>query len=214
MVAAERMSKETRTLGLFAELLEYPRPDLDVAATARELRGLIAHESAEAAALLDEFIEFAQGAPRDTIEEIFSATFDLNASCHPYVGYHMFGESYHRSLFMLELKKRFRSQGFDHGIELPDHLGVLLRFLSTCQDAELRDEIAKEAVLPTLDAMTHAPESAPVLEEGEGAAPEVFDIGTDYRRVLQALQFVLQARYGASRRLEPVPLPDPERLVS
>jgi nitrate reductase assembly molybdenum cofactor insertion protein NarJ len=208
------MTMGTRVLGLFADLLEYPRPDLDIAATARECRDLVAEESPDGAALLDEFVAFAERTPRDTIEEIFSATFDLNASCHPYVGYHMFGESYPRSLFMLELKDRFRTQNFDHGVELPDHIAVLLRFLSTCTDAEMRDEIARDALLPTLEPMTLAPESAPVLDEGEGAPPEVFDIGTDYRRVLQALRHLLVARYGAPQKIERIPLPEPERLVS
>ncbi len=199
---------------MFADLLEYPRPDLDVARAARECRALVAQESADAAVLLDEFISFAERTPRDTIEEIFSATFDLNASCHPYVGYHMFGESYPRSLFMVELKDRYRGHDFYHGVELPDHIAVLLRFLSTCCDAEEREEIARDAILPTLGPMTLAPESAPALAEGEGAPPEVFDVGTDYRRLLLALQSVLQVHYGAPRQLGPVPLPDPERLVS
>lgn len=214
MVDAERVSTQTRVLGLFADLLEYPLEDMDIAATARECRALVALESPPAAELIDRFIAFVERTPRDTLEEIFGATFDLNASCHPYVGYHMFGESYHRSLFMLELKERFRERGFDCGLELPDHLGVILRFLTICDDAELRDEIAREAVLPTLGPMTLAPETAPVLDEGEGAPPEVFDIGTDYRNVLQALQLVLEARYGAARLIDPVPVPDPERLVS
>jgi len=203
-----------RVLELFADLLEYPRPDLDVAATARECRELLAQESPEGAALLGEFVAFAERTPRDTVEEIFSATFDLNASCHPYVGYHMFGESYPRSLFLVELKERFRNKDFDQGVELPDHVAVMLRFLSMCGDAELRDEIARDAILPTLGPMTLAPESAPPIEEGEGEPPEVFDIGTDYRRVLQALQCVLKARYGPPQQLQTVPLPDPERLVS
>jgi nitrate reductase delta subunit len=163
MVTAEHEKTETRVLELFADLLEYPRPDLDIAAAARECRDLVAAESSDAVFLLDEFVVFAEQTPRDTIEEIFSATFDLNASCHPYVGYHMFGESYPRSLFMLELKERFRSQNFDHGLELPDHVGVLLRFLSACGDTEMRDEIARDAILPTLAPMSLAPESAPVL---------------------------------------------------
>ncbi len=208
------MTSQTRILELFADLLDYPRPDLDIPAAARECRALVVEESPDAAAMLDEFIGFAERTPRDTIEEIFSATFDLNASCHPYVGYHMFGESYPRSLFMLELKERFRGQNFDPGIELPDHIGVLLRFASVCNDDALRDEVIRDAVLPTLGPMTLAPESAPVLDEGEGAAPEVFDVGTDYRRILQALQFVLQARYGAPAKLKPVPVPESERLVS
>lgn len=214
MVSSERMSTQTRILELFADLLEYPHSELNIGASARRCSALVAQESPQAAAFLDDFAVFAERTPRDTIEEIFSATFDVNASCHPYVGYHMFGESYPRSLFMLELKQRFRDHGFDQGIELPDHIAVLLRFACACDDAEMRDEISRDAVLPTLPLMTMVPESAPVLEEGEGAPPEVFDIGTDYRRVLQALQAIMTVWYGAPRLLNPVPIPDSERLVS
>ncbi len=222
MVATESKTNASRVLGLFAELLEYPRPG--VAQTARECRTLIAPESAEAAALLGEFAAFAERTPHSTLEEIFTATFDLNASCHPYVGYHMFGEAYKRSAFMLELQDRFREHDFEPGVELPDHIAVLLRFMSLCADAELTREIVREALLPTLEPMTVAPESEPTVETipgigprlvGEGeSAPEVFDTGHDYRHVLHALRLILQARYGSPEEAQPIPLPDPALLIS
>ncbi len=210
MVAIESTTEELRVLELFAELLEYPRPD--VAQRARECRALIAPESAEAAALLDEFAAFVERTPHSTLEEIFSSTFDLNASCHPYVGYHMFGEAYKRSALMLELQDRFRIHDFDPGVELPDHIAVLLRFMSRCPDAELTTEIAREALVPTLEPMTSDPEPER-FEEGE-EAPEVFDLGDDYRRVLHALRLILQARYGIPEELQHIPVPDPALLVS
>jgi nitrate reductase molybdenum cofactor assembly chaperone len=211
MVTGASTLHESRVLGLFADLLEYPRSD--VAQTARDCRDLVAEDSPEAAKLLGQFVVFAERTPQDTIEEIFTATFDLNASCHPYVGYHMFGEAYQRSALLLELKDRFRVRGFDPGVELPDHIAVLLRFMSICtDDPEANEEIAREALLRTLEPMTLAPEAEPV--EGDQEVPEVFDIGNDYRRVLQALMLVLQARYGAPAQLEHIPIPDPERLVS
>lgn len=210
MVAVEGATKESRVLGLFAQLLEYPHSG--VAQAARECRAIIAPESAEAAALLDEFAAFAERTPHNTLEEVFTATFDLNASCHPYVGYHMFGEAYKRSALLLELKERFREHDYDPGVELPDHIAVLLRFMSLCPDAELNAEIALEALLPTLEPMTVPPEPEPLDEDEE--APEVFDLGDDYRRVLHALRLVLQARYGMPAELQPIPLPDPSRLVS
>lgn len=206
----ETTTTESRVLGLFARLLEYPHSG--VAQTARDCRELIAAESAEAAALLGEFAAFAERTPQNTLEEVFTGTFDLNASCHPYVGYHMFGEAYKRSALLLELKERFREHGFDPGVELPDHIAILLRFMSVCPDAELVDEIAREALLPTLEPMTVPPEPEPV-DEGE-EAPEVFDMGDDYRRVLHALRLVLQARYGMPEEVQPIPIPDQERLVS
>jgi nitrate reductase delta subunit len=201
---------ESRVLGLFAELLEYPRPG--VAQTARECRALIEPESTEAAALLGEFAAFAERTPHATLEEIFTSTFDLSASCHPYVGYHMFGEAYKRSALLLELQNRFREQNFEPGVELPDHIAVLLRFIALRPDAELTIEIAREALVPTLEPMTAVPEADPV-EEGE-EPPEVFDTGHDYRRVLLALRLILQARYGMPEEVQPIPLPEPERLVS
>ncbi len=210
MVAIESTTEELRVFGLFAELLEYPRPD--VAQRARECQALIAPESAQAAALLGEFVAFVERTSHSTLEEIFSSTFDLNASCHPYVGYHMFGEAYKRSALMLELQDRFREHDFDPGVELPDHIAVLLRFMSLCPDAELTTEIAREALLPTLEPMTSDPEPEPV-EEGE-EAPEVFDLGDDYRRVLHALRLILQARYGMPEEAEPIPVPDQALLVS
>jgi nitrate reductase delta subunit len=210
MVAVESTTEELRVLALFAELLEYPRPE--VARMARECQALVAPESAEAAALLGEFAAWVERTPHNTLEEIFSATFDLNASCHPYVGYHMFGEAYKRSALMLELQDRFRAHDFDPGVELPDHIAVLLRFMSVCPDAELTTEIAREALVPTLEPMTSDPEPEPV-EEGE-EAPEVWDVGHDYRRVLHALRLILQARYGMPEELQPIPAPDPALLVS
>lgn len=210
MVATESTTNQARILELFAELLEYPAPG--VADLARECRGLVAPENPQAAALLAEFAAFVERTPHSTVEEIFTSTFDLNASCHPYVGYHMFGEAYKRSALMLELQDRFREHNFDPGVELPDHIAVLLRFMSLNPDAELTAEIARDALVPTLEPMTSPPEVAEV-EEGE-EAPEVFDMGDDWRRVLQALRLILQARYGMPEEIVPIPLPDPELLVS
>jgi nitrate reductase delta subunit len=210
MVATERATNELRILELFADLLDYPRAD--VARTARACQALVEAEDADAAALLGEFATFAERTPLDTLEEMYTATFELNATCHPYIGYHMFGEDYKRSALLLELKDRFREFGFDPGIELPDHVSVLLRFIAVCPDTELTTEIAREALVRTLEPMMLESEPEPV-EEGEGV-PEVFNLGDDYRRVLQALKLILSARYGMPAEILPIPLPEQERLVS
>ena len=91
----ERLAAERRLYGLFAQLLEYPRGN--VAEAARACEALLAREHAEAARLVAEFSVVAESAPPGRLEELYSATFDLNAICHLYVGYHLFGESYKRS---------------------------------------------------------------------------------------------------------------------
>ena len=210
MVAAEDSVRQARVLELFAELLEYPHPG--IAKTARECAEQVAPENPEAAVMLGEFASFVERTPHDTLEEVFTATFDLDATCHPYIGYHMFGEDYKRSALMLELKDLFRQYDFDSGIELPDHVAVLLRFMAKCPDLELTAEIGREALVRTLEPMTTEAEPEPA-EEGE-IPPVLFDLGDNYRRVLTALRLVLQARYGLPAERENIPLPDPERLVS
>ena len=197
-------------LELFAELLEYPHPG--IAQAARECVERVAPENAEAAALLGEFASFVERTPHDTVEEVFTATFDLDARCHPYIGYHLFGEDYRRSALLLELKDLFRQYDYDCGVELPDHVAVLLRFMSLCSDAELTAEIGREALVRTLDPMTTEAEPEPAEEEE--IPPVIFDLGDNYRGVLRALRLVLQSRYGAPAERDNIPLPDPERLVS
>ncbi|MBV8074387.1 MAG: molecular chaperone TorD family protein [Candidatus Eremiobacteraeota bacterium] len=196
-------------LGLFAELLDYPHSHL--AQTARECSAAVAVTNAEAATRLDEFAVFVERTSFDMLEEIYTATFDLNASRHPYIGYHLFGEAYKRSVFMLELKDRYAKYGFDFGAELPDHVSVMLRFMAMCPSEEVVAELAREALLTTLEPMM-APAELESLEDDE--RPPIFDVGDDYSRVLDALRLVLLARFGAPAELEVIPVPDQSRLVS
>lgn len=174
----------------FAELLEYPGPGLVEAA--RECEALTGHSVPEAAPLLHEFRSFVEATPAGRVEEIYSATFDLDAAYHPYVGYHLFGETYKRSLFMLELRERYRAQGFVVEQELPDHLAVLLRFLARHSESDLAGEILHEALLPALDRMTGKARSAGYDDESSGL-PDRERARHPYRAVLEGLRLVLGA---------------------
>jgi nitrate reductase delta subunit len=171
-----------RTFQLMAEALEYPQPGL--ADAVRECTALLAAVNPAAAACLREFCTFVEETPPGRLEELYTGAFDLNAAWYPYVGYHLFGESYKRSVFMLELNDRYRAHGFpEEGLagELPDHLAVLLRFLAACDDDALSEEIVQEALLPALDHMDHAMANEPQDHAGQ----------RDYGLVLQALRLVL-----------------------
>lgn len=152
---------------LFADILDYPRPGLIEAVC--ECEELISDEHPEAVALLRKFRTFVEESPPGRLEEVYTGTFDLDTVFHPYVGYHLFGESYKRSVFLLGLKERFREYGFEPGIELPDYLPVLLRFLAIYDDAEGAEELLQEAVLPVLDRMARKE----TQEEAEGADGDV-----------------------------------------
>jgi nitrate reductase delta subunit len=184
---------QQRVFHLFAELFEYPGTDL--LRSVRECQALASLCAPPAARLLDEFAGLVAATPRARLEEIYSSTFDLNPACYPYVGYHLLGESYKRSVFLLRLKECFRAEGFDPGTELPDHLAVLLRFLAVTRDPELAEELVHQAVRPALERITGRARSAGFDDEAGGVA-EMGDESPPnhpYRQPLEALRLVTHA---------------------
>jgi nitrate reductase delta subunit len=152
MVVTTQTTAEQRALGLLAGALEYPiESPLEYA---RECADLLAAESPEAATELREFLSETTDVSHGRLQEIFTATFDLDATRHPYVGYHLFGESYMRSAFLTELKERYRAYEYETSeTELPDRLSSVLRFLSICDDSEMRQELINDALLPVMGKM-------------------------------------------------------------
>jgi len=146
-----------RSLG---ELLGYP----DGALRDRAYRclELAASLRPQAAGLIEEFAMLVQTKPSGALEETYTAAFDLNPDCCPYVGYQLVGEDPRRATFMLELQERYRAAGFDHGKELPDHLAVILRFLGHQADPAMEHTLVEDALLPALQKMIPSlPESHP-----------------------------------------------------
>jgi nitrate reductase delta subunit len=189
--------EDHRVLLLFAELLAYPNGSL--AAAARECESRLAPFDPEAARLAERFCSAVERMPLARLEELYTAAFDLNASWHPYVGYHLLGESYKRSAFLLELKERYRAQGFSFEGELPDHLAVGLQFVSGCADPSLAEEIVADAVVPALERMLRSVEEAGEKPEERSSAVEEL-ASNPYRSVLEALRQVLRGRTEAEDR--------------
>ncbi len=188
MVTITSDESRRHLVGLLADLLDYPQPSLSV--TARECRELVADASPSAASLLDAFAADVEATTTARMEELYSGAFDLDtlsefeATCYPYVGHHLLGETYRRSRFMVGLLERYRAHGFEvAGGELPDHVLVMLRFLVCCDDDELAEELVGEALLPALARMTRDGEEAKL--EGEGGRRV-------YLRVLEAVRLVLR----------------------
>lgn len=187
---------ERRMLGLFAAILGYPSPDL--LERVRECQALASTIDPEIAARLGDLRAFVEVTPQGRLEEVYTATFDLDATYHPYLGYHLFGESYERSVFLIELKERYRAQGYTADErELPDRLSIVLDFLSVSTDTGLNREIVQEALLPALEKMTQRSQEA----DDEPAADDFHP----YQGVLQALQLLLP-------ELQPPSAPEVEAL--
>jgi nitrate reductase molybdenum cofactor assembly chaperone NarJ/NarW len=167
-----------RLLQLFAPLLEYPTPALGRQAqecgellqttlcpvpghrtglrTGQAASSTASAVRSQAAALLDRFRLFVEGAQASRLEELYTATFDLQAVCSPYVGYHLFGESYKRGMFMARLKQGYREWGFSAGNELPDHVAAVLRFLALATDGDFSQTLLGEGLIPALSKMDQA----------------------------------------------------------
>ncbi len=160
-------------LETFAGLLEYPRGR--EAELAAEGALALAGVHPEAASLLGRVRAFLAETPLARAEEVFTATFDLQATCAPYAGVHLFGEGYKRRVFLAGLSAMYSSRGFSAGRELPDHVTVLLRFLA----GPAGDEEARILVEDGLD---------PALAKMIGSFA---DSGNPYGDVLRALRMIL-----------------------
>jgi len=188
------MTDEIRRYALwyFADLLDYPRGD--AAEVARQCAALLAGELPRAAALVSAFQSLVASLPAGQLEEVYTGTFDLDPVCYPYVGYHVFGETYKRSVFLVALKERYRAAGYEVDGELADHVSVLLRYLAGSEDVEDTGVILREAMLPALQRMTGRAKSAG--HEDETPEPPDVEAASDrrpYRDLLEALRLLLLA---------------------
>jgi nitrate reductase delta subunit len=141
----------------FAALLSYPGERVEEQAVA-----CVAHMkevNSEVATSLERFLNFIETNEFSRIEEAFTGAFDLQALCHPYVGYQLCGESQQRTMFMIKLRELYRQYDFVSGNELPDHLAEVLRFLGSINDHDCRREIIHDGLLPALEKITQGIES-------------------------------------------------------
>ncbi|HEY6910912.1 MAG TPA: molecular chaperone TorD family protein [Myxococcales bacterium] len=141
---------ERAILSDFAELFAYPRGE--VARVARHCLALLGpgHPAAPA---LEDFAAWAALVDPGEIEEVYSATFDLEPACVPYVGWHLCPDPERRNLFLSELSAVYSREGFLPREELGDHLSEVLRFLAVARDDEARLTVLREGLAPAAEKM-------------------------------------------------------------
>ena len=133
----------------FADLLSYPGSA--TRQTAADCAKLLRDLHPEVVEPLTGFINFLDQQDSARIEEVFTATFDLQPACHPYVGYQLCGESQQRTMFLIKLQQLYNQHGFAAGTELPDHLSTMLRFIGTVDDRNCCKELVSDGLLPALE---------------------------------------------------------------
>lgn len=154
---------------LFAEILDYPGPDL--IACVQDCAALIELESPEIAGMLRRFQTYQTAVSLGKLQEAYTSVFDMQPECTLNLGYQLLGDDWRRSILLFKLKEMYEANNFDSGCELPDHLCVLLRFLAIPKNSSEAAGLVDDCLLPTLSRM------AASIQLGE----------SPYRWVLQAL---------------------------
>ncbi len=166
--------------GSLADVLEYPTAGIP--SQAKACRDALANRNRQACKNMSTFAEFCSKTPLGSIEELYTDTFDLDAVCCPYVGFHLFGEDRARGTFMVRLKEQYRANNFPLGSELPDHISVMLRFLGSAPGDAERDELVSYCLIPAAKKMISLFE----------------DSGNPYRGVVEAVLLTLEQERGSS----------------
>lgn len=136
-----------RTLKSFSLLLSYPTRELQHAMS--EIGGVLASDTrltAAARRALRPLVEALAGRDIYDLEEQFVLLFDRSRTLSLNLFEHVHGESRDRGGAMVSLIETYREAGFDPATsELPDHLPVLLEFLSTRPSSEVRETLSDAA---------------------------------------------------------------------
>ena len=60
----------------------------------------------------------------------------MNTSCCLEVGWHLYGEDYHRGEFMVNMRQALAEENIAESAELPDHISHCLRLLPHLEDKD------------------------------------------------------------------------------
>jgi nitrate reductase delta subunit len=140
-----------RLYELLANILEYPT--LAIHDQSKECVSVLASMDDSVCKQLEKFLTFVEETSLSNLEDFYTHTFDLQAVCNPYAGCHLFGEDPVRGMFMVKLLELYRSCNLNRTDELPDHISVMLRFLSMSKRGEERQELIDYCLIPSVKNM-------------------------------------------------------------
>ena len=142
--------RRSQRLDAIARLFRYPGDDC--ASDTRVLAERLHAEGSQAARAMHEFAGYTSRTSLHELEETYTRTFDLNPSCSPEIGWHLFGEEYVRGLFMVQMRMEMKQRGLEETGELPDHVVHVLAVLGAMDDQPAR-ELARACLAPAIGRM-------------------------------------------------------------
>ena len=136
----------SKTFKALSALLSYPSADLQAAIG--DIRDILAAEkllSANAQSALKPLLQDMEKLDLYELQERFVLLFDRSRTLSLNLFEHVHGESRDRGPAMVDLLETYRAGGFDLvSTELPDHLPILLEFIST-QPPKIAKELLADA---------------------------------------------------------------------
>lgn len=159
------MNETTSLYDSLALLLLYP--DGDFHERIQRCRELAVDGAPVLVARLDEFTGNTAEKTLKELEELYIQTFDLNPLCSLDTGWQLFGEEYHRGLYMVKIREEMRRLEVPETVELPDHLTNVLRILGRMEEEAAADfalSCVISAVKKTLGAVKKDNVYRPVIE--------------------------------------------------
>lgn len=140
----------------FAGILDYP--EQSISELVGECLAQVSVEAPEACAQLIDFQSAIAQKSLGQLQEVYTNAFDLRPDCTPNLGYHLFGDDARRGLFLAELKERMEARGIALGVELPDHITLILRYLDSAE--EERPPVIEDCLLPAVSRMVQVIEQS------------------------------------------------------
>ena len=141
-----------------ARMLDYPAGKEGMLADHASVSRFL--QEKEIGSPLAPFARFVESSPLAKLQEEYVATFDFNPAVALYLGHHLFGDNQKKGAYLIRLKQEFGRHGFTpSGNELPDHLPLVLGFLSClARNAEdgIRRSFISECVLPGVERLDAA----------------------------------------------------------
>jgi len=162
---------EVTIYDLWSDLLLYPGEGY--LAELRELGAKLEETHPEAMLLLASLTRTIAKLSVEGREEFFTRTFDINPVASLDIGWHLYGETYQRGSFLVEMRGLLRHYGVEESGELPDNLNHALRLLGRMAQKE-RVAFAQERVMPALDKIIEGFEGRENAYEGLLAALRSF----------------------------------------
>jgi nitrate reductase delta subunit len=143
------------TYASLARMLDYPLDKNDLQEAGSRVSGFLRTNCPDCS--LESFTDYVAASPLAAMQEEYVATFDFNPATAPYLGHHLFGDNQKKGGYMIRLKQEYGRHGFiPSGTELPDHLAVVLDFLSHLareKSGTIRQPFIAENVLPGMERM-------------------------------------------------------------